>query len=284
MEYSTPCLAKNQSVQYSADINLIFQAASGELKNSRLFLKLLEAVLRTGNRMNVGTNRGDAIAFKLDTLLKLVDVKGTDGKTTLLHFVVQQIVGSEGDKLDPSSENINSTINQEDFKKNGLQVVAGLSRDLKNVTKAAGMDSDVLSSYLSKLESGLEKVRLVFQYEKTSIKGRFFDSLRPFLKDAEDEISRVKSDEKRALSLVKEVTEYFHGDTTKEEPHPLRIFMVVRDFLSVLDHVCKEVGHMQNYTMVGAARSFRISSAATLPVLSRFNIRQDRSSDEDGHA
>lgn len=269
----------------AADINLIFQAASGELKNSRLFLKLLEAVLMTGNRMNVGTNRGDAIAFKLDTLLKLADVKGTDGKTTLLHFVVQQIVGSEADKSDPSYESFNnSTINEDDFKKNGLQVVAGLSRDLKNVTKAAGMDSDVLTSYLSKLESGLDKVKLVFQYEKTSIKGRFFDSLRPFLKDAEDEINRIKSDEKRALSLVKEVTEYFHGDTTKEEPHPLRIFMVVRDFLSVLDHVCKEVGHMQNYTMVGAARSFRISSAASLPVLSRFNIRQERSSDEDRHA
>ena len=34
--------------------------------------------------MNVGTNRGDAHAFKLDTLLKLVDIKGADGKTTLL--------------------------------------------------------------------------------------------------------------------------------------------------------------------------------------------------------
>lgn len=46
--------------------------------------------------MNVGTFRGGAQAFKLDTLLKLADVKGTDGKTTLLHFVVQEIIRSEG--------------------------------------------------------------------------------------------------------------------------------------------------------------------------------------------
>ena len=46
--------------------------------------------------MNVGTFRGGAQAFKLDTLLKLSDVKGTDGKTTLLHFVVQEIIRSEG--------------------------------------------------------------------------------------------------------------------------------------------------------------------------------------------
>jgi hypothetical protein len=52
----------------------IYKAASEELNYSRLFLKLLEAVLRTGNRMNVGTNRGDAKAFRLDTLLKPVDI------------------------------------------------------------------------------------------------------------------------------------------------------------------------------------------------------------------
>ncbi|CAL1393897.1 unnamed protein product [Linum trigynum] len=72
------------------------EVASNKLKNSRLFLKLLEAVLKTGNRMNDGTYRGGAQAFKLDTLLKLSDVKGIDGKTTLLHFVVLEIIRSEG--------------------------------------------------------------------------------------------------------------------------------------------------------------------------------------------
>ncbi|OAY67153.1 Formin-like protein 1 [Ananas comosus] len=85
------------------------EAACEELRSSRLFLKLLEAVLKTGNRMNVGTNRGDAHAFKLDTLLKLVDVKGTDGKTTLLHFVVQEIIRSEGSRLASASSSTTKT-------------------------------------------------------------------------------------------------------------------------------------------------------------------------------
>ncbi|KAJ0027939.1 hypothetical protein Pint_36000 [Pistacia integerrima] len=55
--------------------------------------------------MNVGTNRSDAHAFKLDTLLKLVDVKGVDGKTTLLHFVVQEIIRTEGAHLSGTSQN-----------------------------------------------------------------------------------------------------------------------------------------------------------------------------------
>jgi len=33
--------------------------------------------------------------FKLDTLLKLADVKGTDRKTSLLHFVLQQLLKEE---------------------------------------------------------------------------------------------------------------------------------------------------------------------------------------------
>ncbi|XP_007047509.2 PREDICTED: formin-like protein 6 [Theobroma cacao] len=261
------------------------EEASEELKNSRLFLKLLEAVLRTGNRMNVGTNRGDAKAFKLETLLKLVDIKGTDGKTTLLHFVVQEIIRSEGAGTNSTDENVenkmSSSFKEDDFRKQGLQVVAGLSRDLSNVKKAAGMDSDVLSSYVSKLEMGLEKVRLVLQYERPDMQGNFFNSMKMFLRDAEEEIAKIKADEIKALLLVKEVTEYFHGNAAKEEAHPFRIFMIVRDFLSILDHVCKEVGRMQDRTMVGSARSFRISATASLPVLSRYNVRQDGSSDDE---
>lgn len=264
---------------------ILYQAASEELKNSRLFLKLLEAVLRTGNRMNVGTNRGDAKAFKLETLLKLVDIKGTDGKTTLLHFVVQEIIRSEGaGGGDSAKENVQtqmtSKFNEEEFKKQGLQVVAGLSRDLSNVKKAATMDSDVLSSYVSKLEMGLDKVRSVLQYERPDMQGNFFNSMKLFLKDAEEEIVRVKADERKALFLVKEVTEYFHGDAAKEEAHPFRIFMIVRDFLNILDQVCKEVGRMQDRIMVGAARSFRIAANASLPVLNKYHA-QDRSSDEE---
>lgn len=255
------------------------EAASEELKNSRLFFKLLEAVLTAGNRMNTGTNRGDARAFKLDTLLKLVDIKATDGKTTLLHFVVQEIIRSEVAKSDRPNENLENQTNfkmkDDDFKKQGLQVVSGLSRDLASVKKAAGMDSDVLSGYVLKLETGLGKVRSVLQYEKQNMQGRFFESMKLFLQEAEEEIVSVKGDETKALSLVKEVTEYFHGDTAKEEAHPLRIFMIVRDFLSVLDHVCREVGRMQDRIMVGSARSFRISSGASLPVLNRFNVPEE---------
>ncbi|XP_031286124.1 formin-like protein 2 [Pistacia vera] len=141
------------------------QAASEELRNSRMFLKLLEAVLKTGNRMNVGTNRGDAQAFKLDTLLKLVDVKGADGKTTLLHFVVQEIIRAEGSRLSGANQNKKAEKTEQSsfqddvqFRKLGLQVVSGLCGELTNVKKAAAMDSDVLSNEVAKLAAGIRKI------------------------------------------------------------------------------------------------------------------------------
>ena len=244
-----------------------------------MFLKLLEAVLRTGNRMNDGTNRGDARAFKLDTLLKLVDVKGTDGKTTLLHFVVQEIIRSEGTDSDPASEiTTNFKSKEEEFKKQGLHIVSGLSKEIGSVKKAAGMDSDVLSSYVSKLEMGLQKASSVMQYERQSTPGKFFSSMKEFLEEATDEIARIKAEERKALSLVKEVTEYFHGNAAKEEAHPFRIFMIVRDFLAILDNVCKDVSRMHDRATVGAGRSFRIPANASLPVLDRYHTSQGEDS------
>lgn len=216
--------------------------------------------------MNMGTNRGGARAFKLDTLLKLADVKGTDGKTTLLHFVVQLITESE-DSTSPDLTKEGNYQKQMDFKndvkKQELQVVAGLSRELGNVKKAAGIDSDVLNGYVTKLEEGLEKIHLVLQYEMPNMQGQFFESMKLFLRGAKEDIAKIKADEREALSHVKEVTTYFHGDAAKEEAHPLRIFVIVKDFLNILDHVCKDVGRMQGGAVVGSARLFQIPATAS---------------------
>jgi hypothetical protein len=127
-------------------------AGCEELRNCRMFLKLLEVVLKTGKRMNVRTNRGDAEAFKLDTLLKLADVKGADGKTILLHFVVQEIIRTEGARLSGTNHITSSTLT-EDVKcgRLGLQVMSNLSSELSNGKRAATVDSEALSGNVFKL-------------------------------------------------------------------------------------------------------------------------------------
>lgn len=241
----------------------ILEVASEVLRNSRLFLKLLEAVLKTGNRMNDGTFRGGAQAFKLDTLLKLSDVKGVDGKTTLVHFVVQEIIRSEGRRAarnDRESQSRSqsqsvSSLNVEDhttsdcvnesedhYSQLGLQVVSGLSSELENVRKASAIDVEGLNATLTKLGTSLLKARDFLESETDSIVEEnhgFHRKLAEFVGKAEAEVSSLQEEDQRILALVKSTAEYFHGNARKDEG--LRLFMIVRDFLIILDKVCKEV-------------------------------------------
>lgn len=231
------------------------EVASTKLRNSRLFLKLLEAVLKTGNRMNVGTFRGGAQAFKLDTLLKLADVRGTDGKTTLLHFVVQEIIRSEGVRAARTlkeSQSISSTKSDdlsedtsletaEHYRTLGLQVVSGLSNELMEVKKAAIIDADGLTSTMSRLGHSLLKTRdfLHSELKSTDEDSEFHRTLSAFVEHAEVDITQLLEEEKRIMALVKSTADYFHGKAGKDEG--LRLFVIVRDFLIILEKVCREV-------------------------------------------
>ncbi|XP_021309320.1 formin-like protein 11 isoform X2 [Sorghum bicolor] len=231
------------------------EVACQELKNSRLFLKLLEAVLKTGNRMNVGTFRGGAQAFKLDTLLKLSDVKGTDGKTTLLHFVVQEIIRSEGiratraakkqdcsvSSVDANDTDGNNMQTEDDYKQLGLKVVSNLGDELQNVRKAAILDADQLTMSVASLGHKLGKTK---EFLNTSMKSldedsRFHHKLKHFAEQSQTDVALLLEEEKKIRSLVRGTVDYFHGSTGKDEG--LRLFVVVRDFLAMLEKVCKEV-------------------------------------------
>lgn len=221
-------------------------------------MRLLEAVLKTGNRMNVGTIRGGARAFKLNALLKLADVKGTDGKTTLLHFVVQEIVRSEGGAATTGGSP--ATEKEDDCRATGLDLVSGLSAELHHVKKTAGMDLQALASSAANLASMLEELQgLLGRCRSTDGMGEgFADSMSSFSSQAEGVLRELKEQEGRVLGLARDITEYFHGDVGKEEASPLGIFVIVRDFLDMLDQVCKElrISGSTHYSPSHASPSF----------------------------
>ncbi|KAJ4751374.1 Formin-like protein [Rhynchospora pubera] len=220
----------DQELSYLKGSFRILEGACNELRNSRLFHKLLDAVLKTGNRINMGTHRGDARAFKLDTLLKLADLESNDGKTTLLHFIILEVVKSE--KLAP-------------------QFFALLESELTNVKKASTIDPNELANTVSHLSNGIEKVRNVIQLNRPLLGNgsglNFHETMTVFLQRAEEEILKIQDQENLALSSVRDMAEYFHGDSAKEENEPFRIFGVVRDFLALLDgKICKEAGKVND--------------------------------------
>ncbi|XP_002522822.2 formin-like protein 5 isoform X1 [Ricinus communis] len=257
------------------------EVACKELRSSRLFLKLLEAVLKTGNRMNDGTFRGGAQAFKLDTLLKLADVKGADGKTTLLHFVVQEIIRSEGvraaraakesrtfSNVSVTTEDLLEDISpdtEEDYRSLGLQVVSRLSSELENVKKAANVDADSLIGTVAKLGHSLLKTKDFLNKDMKSLEGgsEFHETLKSFVQNAEVDVMLLLEEEKRIMALMKSTGDYFHGKAGKDEG--LRLFVIVRDFLIILDKVCKQVGEAQKKSAKSLKKESSTASSHSSP-------------------
>nr|GMD10774.1 formin-like protein 11 [Ipomoea batatas] len=114
-----------------------------------------------------------------------------------------------------------------------------LSTELCNVKKAAALDLDALISCVSNLSGGIANTQNLLVLIKDDDEDKFVDAMRAFLKHAERSLKEVREDEHRALLGVRQITEYFHGDdVSKEESNnPLRIFVIVRDFLGMLDRV-----------------------------------------------
>ncbi|XP_034681407.1 formin-like protein 4 [Vitis riparia] len=232
-----------------------------ELRTRGLFLKLLEAILKAGNRMNAGTSRGNAHAFNLAALQKLSDVKSTDGKTTLLHFVVEEVVRSEGKRCvlnrnrslsrSSSQSSSNSSLysenstSREDREKEyimiGLPVVGGLSAEFSNVKKAAVIDYNAFAGVCSTLTAHSTEIKqFVAQFANSD--GGFLRKMKSFLKASDEELREVREEQTRVMDLVRRTTEYYQPRSSKnKEASPVQLFVIVKNFLGMVDQVCVDI-------------------------------------------
>lgn len=91
--------------------------------------------------MNVGTSRGNAQGFKPSSLSKLSDMKSTDGKTSLLHFIVEQVVQSEGRReATYQKHNLAHQEVDKEYLTLGLPVIAELGDESCEVRKATNIE------------------------------------------------------------------------------------------------------------------------------------------------
>ncbi|XP_010181448.1 PREDICTED: inverted formin-2-like, partial [Mesitornis unicolor] len=127
----------------------IRRACEDLLSSHRLPL-FCQLILKVGNFLNYGSHTGDADGFKISTLLKLTETKANQTRITLLHHILEEVESSHTDLLE-------------------------LPRDLEHVSKAAGINLDIVRAESSaNLKKLLELQRKVLssnedvkqQYEK----------------------------------------------------------------------------------------------------------------------
>ncbi|KAE8680403.1 Formin-like protein 7 [Hibiscus syriacus] len=228
------------------------ESACKELRNRGLFLKLLEAILKAGNRMNAGTARGNALGFNLSALQKLSDVKSTDRKTTLLHFVVEQVARSEGRRHtinrtfytngDVNSVNLMPEEKDREYLMLGLPALATLGSEFSNVKTAATIEYESFINLCSNLTSRVaESKQLLAQCGNSEGTG-FVMELKGFLEECEDELKVVREEQTRVMELVKKTTDYYQAGASKARgASPLQLFVIVKDFLDMVDRVRADI-------------------------------------------
>mmetsp|Transcript_26457 Transcript_26457/g.37250 ORF Transcript_26457/g.37250 Transcript_26457/m.37250 type:complete len:1253 (+) Transcript_26457:69-3827(+) len=207
--------------------------ASKQVKKSKKLLKIIKVILLIGNFLNGGTARGDAFGFKINSLLKLVETKTYDNKSSLMHYLVklvkekmpeEDMVGFEQEiptVIEAAKVNWSNTMSElAELKKNLKQVEA----DIKQIPKMEGVDDvfhklmpksirkcaiefDSLEDLMNEAQKDFESTAEAFGEAKQIPPEQFFESLSQFVQLFDKtvrEIEDAKIKEEKARKRAEE--------------------------------------------------------------------------------
>ena len=207
------CVAKLKE-----ELNTLKQASSQVLNSNSLKL-ILEGVLAVGNYLNTGTTRGSAAGFKIQSLLKLKDIKGKDRKTSLLYFIVKELVKTN-DKVRFFTAEIEKVNAAEKFQK-----------DYASVTLQQ------LSSQQAKLKEEILHSSVVLD-DTSDLNDRFRDVMVPFAEDSEETLTLLRTILDDTVAGLNKMRDFLGED---EGTEPTETFRTLKDFMLIYDSVLGDI-------------------------------------------
>ena len=228
------------------------QNAAAALTGTPTFVDLLAAVLDLGNALNAGTHRGGAAGFRLDTLLKLADVKGADRKTSLLHFVLGQVLAAEGKREKEGGGGDGDAADAPPAP--APRSVRTLSSDLAVVKAGAGVQVSAVKAMLADARTGLARVDAELAAAVTAAADSdaagdvgpaaaahraFAGATGSFAESARARVDALDAEAGAAHAALAVAAAFFGEDF--DEADPTRVLRVVRDFLGLFDRAAGEI-------------------------------------------
>ena len=196
-----------------------------DLKESKALRNLLKSILEVGNHLNGGTFRGQAFGFKLDTLLRLMDVKAVDNsKLSLLHFIIQELLKSGHQSIIKLPEEISSCREASNVKPGDLH-------------KAI----DLLNNEMKLVQIELERdSRDDIEYRKVDKNDTFIYKFSLFMRSISSDVQAVNEEINVGIpAILRDITEYF-GDSFVNVTQSMDVFNILRDFLGFFDRALEE--------------------------------------------
>ncbi|XP_008937102.1 PREDICTED: FH2 domain-containing protein 1, partial [Merops nubicus] len=200
-EFSPSCASLQDDMK-------IIRRATKELMTCEELHSILHLVLQAGNIMNAGGYAGNAVGFKLSSLLKLADTKANKPGMSLLHFVAL-----EAQKKDPALLNF--------------------SEKIRDVHEAARLSIDNVEGELHSLSFKARSVKDSIRRDP-----KLFHQMESFLQFA---VRHLKELEHQKRELQKEgnaLIDFFCED--KETMKLDECFQIFRDFCVRFNKAVKE--------------------------------------------
>lgn len=166
-------------------------AACEELRKSKKFSTILKLVLVIGNYMAAGSTFGQAIGFEISYLPKLKSTKAADNKTTLLHFLVQQVEEEHPDCLN-------------------------FWEEIHHVDRASRVSPEQLQKNLSSMKKSINQLEMDLKnFRPYNHSDRFGDAMVKFLDDAKEKFQVLEQMFSKMDRLFKEIAQYYVFDPKK---------------------------------------------------------------------
>ncbi|CAA7399776.1 unnamed protein product [Spirodela intermedia] len=174
-----------------SNLNTINDAAI-EVKGSKKLRQIMQTILTLGNVLNQGTARGSAVGFKLDSLLKLSDIRARNNRMTLMHYLSKLISEKMPELLD-------------------------FGKDLVHLEAASKIQLKLLAEEMQAVSKGLEKV----EQELTASEGDgaisigFRKVLKDFLHTAEADVRSLTALYSEVGRSADSLAQYFGEDPAR---------------------------------------------------------------------
>ncbi|CAA7032359.1 unnamed protein product [Microthlaspi erraticum] len=181
----------SQISQLRDSLNVVHSTAE-QIKNSEKLKRIMQTVLAIGNALNQGTNRGNAVGFKLDSLPKLSETRSSNFHKNLMHYLCW-ILSEE------------------------IPEVLDFSEDLFSLEPATKIQLKFLADEMQAINKGLGNVveELSSSEEDGPISSNFNKIVKEFLHHAEAEVRSLASFFAEVGRNVDGLIRYFGEDPAK---------------------------------------------------------------------
>jgi len=198
--------------EISADMDN-FRKGCKELMECKKMQKVLELILLVGNFVNGGTNRGNAVGFKLGSLTKITDTKSTDNKSTLMNYLTKVVQDQYPDHIDFTKELSHVEAASKVSMPTTAGEVASIKKEFVTITKSA------------------EAI------PKAGDNDKFQSLMSQFIPKATEDIDQLGSTFTQMEAEYKQLCDFFGEDTKTDPSELLGIFV---KFIEAFEAAVKE--------------------------------------------